>query len=82
MESRVRHGVCGRDVSVRGVGEARTEENGTVLAEPLTGPKTWVREPPLIGCDVVVNRGYYSCIGETGNVYDTTKYGWLQGRQV
>lgn len=27
-------------------------------------------------------RGYYTCLLEDGAVYDTTKYGWLHGRQV
>ena len=29
-----------------------------------------------------VFRGFYNCLDEDGSVYDTTKYGWLQGRQV
>ena len=27
-------------------------------------------------------RGFLNCIAKDGTVYDTTKYGWLQGRQV
>lgn len=27
-------------------------------------------------------RGYFNCISKEGKIYDTTKYGWLQGRQV
>ena len=26
--------------------------------------------------------GFFSCLSKTGEVYDETKYGWLQGRQV
>ena len=27
-------------------------------------------------------RGFFNCLTADGQVYDTTKYGWLQGRQV
>ena len=27
-------------------------------------------------------RGFLNCIAKDGTVYDTTKYGWLQGRQI
>lgn len=27
-------------------------------------------------------RGYFNCLARDGTVYDETKYGWLQGRQV
>ena len=27
-------------------------------------------------------RGFYNCLARDGSVYDTTKYCWLQGRQV
>lgn len=26
--------------------------------------------------------GYFNCLGITGDIYDRTKYGWMQGRQV
>ena len=26
--------------------------------------------------------GFYNCLSADGKIYDTTKYGWLQGRQV
>ena len=29
-----------------------------------------------------VDGGYFNCIHEDGTLYDTTKYVWLQGRQV
>ena len=29
-----------------------------------------------------VNGGFWSCLDRNGSLYDTTKYGWLQGRQV
>lgn len=29
-----------------------------------------------------VNGGYFNCLDRDGSVYDTTKYGWLQGRQA
>jgi len=29
-----------------------------------------------------VNGGFWSCLDRDGSLYDTTKYGWLQGRQV
>lgn len=28
------------------------------------------------------NGGFWSCLDRDGSLYDTTKYGWLQGRQV
>ena len=27
-------------------------------------------------------RGFYVCLGRDGKVYDGSKYGWLEGRQV
>ena len=27
-------------------------------------------------------RGYYNCLAKNGEIFDTTKHGWLQGRQV
>ena len=29
-----------------------------------------------------VSSGFYSCLSEKGDVYDTTKYGWMNARQV
>ena len=29
-----------------------------------------------------VNGGYYTCLDRAGNVFDTDKFMWLQGRQV
>lgn len=29
-----------------------------------------------------VDGGFYNCLDRDGSVYDTTKYGWLQGRQA
>ena len=29
-----------------------------------------------------VHGGFYTCIDETGKVYDSDKFMWLQGRQV
>jgi mannose/cellobiose epimerase-like protein (N-acyl-D-glucosamine 2-epimerase family) len=29
-----------------------------------------------------VNGGFWNCLDRDGSPYDTTKYGWLQGRQV
>ena len=26
--------------------------------------------------------GFFTCLGEQGQLYDDLKYGWLQGRQV
>ncbi|CAI9714839.1 N-acylglucosamine 2-epimerase-like isoform X1 [Octopus vulgaris] len=28
------------------------------------------------------NGGFFTCLGRDGSIYDTTKYGWTQGRQV
>ena len=27
-------------------------------------------------------RGFWHCLSEKGEVYDTTKYGWMEARQV
>jgi N-acylglucosamine 2-epimerase len=37
----------------------------------------WTRHSPD-----PANGGYWSCLDRDGSVYDTTKYGWLQGRQA
>lgn len=29
-----------------------------------------------------INGGFFTCLGKDGSIYDHTKYGWLQGRQV
>lgn len=31
---------------------------------------------------IYIYRGYYNCLNSAGEIYDKTKYGWLQGRQV
>ena len=32
--------------------------------------------------NISISSGFLNCLGKDGQVYDKTKYGWMQGRQV
>ena len=36
----------------------------------------------MISYHFFIFSGFFNCLSNDGTVYDTTKYGWLQGRQV
>lgn len=58
----------------------------------LSLPPTPLRSAGPVGCggcrpllpfaNFVSHRGFFTCLGRDGKVYDDLKYVWLQGRQV
>lgn len=59
------------------------------LSPHLTPPSQtcWAQQAvggagPLPFANAVSYRGFFTCLGRDGHVYDDLKYVWLQGRQV
>lgn len=48
------------------------------------GSAGWGRDakPLLLFANAASHRGFFTCLGRDGRVYDDLKYVWLQGRQV
>lgn len=45
--------------------------------------RVWAQGPgPRPSADTQSHRGFFSCLGRGGQLYDDLKYVWLQGRQV